>query len=70
MKIREHAALTLRESEILKLIGKAKSSKEIADALGLSVLTVNNHRKHICGKLDIHSTAELVAYAVQFSNTH
>jgi DNA-binding CsgD family transcriptional regulator len=57
--------LTARETEILGLLAKGKTSKEIAEALGLSIFTVNNHRKHICRKLGLHSTAELVAYAAQ-----
>ncbi len=55
--------LTAREQEILGLIGKGLSSKEIAFTLHLSVQTVANHRKSICRKLGLHSTAQLVAYA-------
>jgi DNA-binding CsgD family transcriptional regulator len=57
-------ALTRREREVLDLIGQGKTSKQIAAALNLSVYTVNNHRKHICKKIGLHSTAQLVAYAV------
>jgi DNA-binding CsgD family transcriptional regulator len=57
--------LTARENEILSLIGKGKTSKQIAAQLNLSVFTVNNHRKHICRKLGLHSTAQLVAYAAR-----
>ncbi len=57
--------LTPRESEILHLVGQAKTNKEIAANLKLSVHTVGNHRKHICHKLGIHTTAELVAYALR-----
>jgi len=57
-------ALTRRENEILELIGQGKTSKQIANLLGLSVYTVNNHRKHICKKAGLHSTAQLVAFAV------
>ncbi len=56
--------LTQREQEVLNLIGQGKTSKQIAEMLNLSVFTVNNHRKHICKKLGLHSTAQLVAYAV------
>ncbi len=58
-------SLTARESQILRLIGKGLTSKQIADRLGLSIDTVGNHRKHICRKLGLHSTAELVAYAAR-----
>jgi DNA-binding CsgD family transcriptional regulator len=56
--------LTRREREVLDLIGQGKTSKQIAAALNLSVYTVNNHRKHICKKVGLHSTAQLVAFAV------
>jgi len=59
----DEPVLTPREREILKKIGEGKTSKQIAMALHLSVLTVANHRKHICRKLGLHSTAELVVYA-------
>jgi DNA-binding CsgD family transcriptional regulator len=57
--------LTAKETEVLKMIGNGSSSKEIAAALHVSLLTVANHRKHICAKLQLHSTAALVAYAAR-----
>ncbi len=57
--------LTQREEEILGLVGLGRTSRQIADALNLSVYTVNNHRKHICRKLGLHSTAQLVAFAAR-----
>jgi len=64
--------LTPREKQVLRLIGRGKTSREIADALSLSVDTVGNHRKSICRKLDLHSTAELVAYGARLAsqNSH
>jgi DNA-binding CsgD family transcriptional regulator len=59
--------LTRREREVLEMIGQGKTSKQIAAALNLSVYTVNNHRKHICKKIGLHSTAQLVAFAVMQS---
>jgi two-component system nitrate/nitrite response regulator NarL len=56
--------LTRRELEVLEKIGQGKTSRQIAEILSLSVYTVNNHRKHICKKIGLHSTAQLVAYAV------
>ncbi len=56
--------LTQREREILQMIGQGKTSRQIAEVLNLSVYTVNNHRKHICKKVGLHSTAQLVAFAV------
>lgn len=63
MKGSEKRKFTAREVEILALIGEGKTSKEIAGLLQLSVQTVANHRKHICKKLGVHSTAELVHFA-------
>ena len=60
-----HQTLTPRENEILALIGQGLTSKEIASDLRLSVETVRNHRKSICRKLSLHSTAELVAHAAR-----
>jgi len=55
--------LTVREADVLALIGYGKTTKEIAALLGISVETVGNHRKQLCRKLNLHSTAELAAYA-------
>jgi two-component system response regulator NreC len=44
---------------------EAHSNKEVADLLSISVATVETHRAHILQKLDVHSTAELVLYAVR-----
>ena len=57
--------LTVREKEVLKLIGQGKTSKAVAEILNVSVHTVNNHRKHICKKMGLHSTAQLVAFAAR-----
>lgn len=56
-------SLTSREIDVLALIGQGKTTKEIADLLSISTQTVGNHRKHICRKLNIHTTAELVSFA-------
>jgi two-component system response regulator NreC len=60
--LRETAArkLTRAETRILALIGLGLTSKEIATIRSISVETVSNHRKRICAKLDLHSTAQLV----------
>jgi two-component system, NarL family, response regulator NreC len=62
--MRSDTALTAREKEVLKYIGQGKTSQQIATILNLSVYTVSNHRRHICKKLSVHSTAQLVAFAV------
>ena len=56
--------LTDREFEILELIGRGKSSHEIAKALHLSVRTVDTHRTHLKGKLKLKSALQLTHYAV------
>jgi DNA-binding CsgD family transcriptional regulator len=56
-------ALTPTEGRVLALIGEGKTSKEIASVLNISVLTVGNHRKSLCHKLNVHSTAALAVLA-------
>ena len=60
------ANLTDRELEVLQLIGKGLGTRQIADKLRLSVKTVENHREHLKAKLKLHSSAELVRYAVRW----
>lgn len=55
--------LTPSEARILKLIASDRTSKEIADELGLSPRTVENHRTNICAKLEVHGVHALVKFA-------
>ena len=57
--------LTPRERQTVQLLGEGKSNKQIADALGISTGTVETHRKNILSKLHLHSTAELVRFAIR-----
>lgn len=57
--------LTDRERQVLQLIAEGKTTKEIAEILGLSVKTADSHRTRIMQKLEIHETASLVRYAVR-----
>jgi two-component system response regulator NreC len=57
--------LTDRERQVLQLIAEGKTTKEIAVILGVSVKTAESHRSSLMGKLDIHSTAEVVRYAIR-----
>ncbi len=57
--------LTTREREILQLLAEGKPAKEVASILGLSVYTVETHRNNIFQKLNLHSVAELILYAVR-----
>ena len=57
--------LTSREREVLQLIAEGKTNKEIATSLTLSVYTVEAHRGRLMEKLNLHSTGELVRFAVR-----
>jgi DNA-binding NarL/FixJ family response regulator len=57
--------LTTREREILQLLAEGKSNKETAKILDLSPYTVETHRSNILQKLNLHSSAELILYAVR-----
>lgn len=56
--------LSLREQEILQLLGKGLISKQIADQLFISVNTVNTHRQRIIEKLNVNNTAEAIQHAL------
>ncbi len=60
-----YSSLTEREREVFQLVAEGKTNKEVADLLCISVATAETHRAHILQKLDLHSTAELVLYAVR-----
>lgn len=62
--------LTDREREILKLVAEGCTGREIAERLGLKAKTVENHRARICEKLDVHTTAGLVRYALRAGLAH
>ena len=57
--------LTSREREVLQMIAEGKTNKEIAAALNLSVYTIDAHRGKIMEKLNLHSTGEMVRFAVR-----
>jgi two-component system response regulator NreC len=57
--------LTDREKEILQLVAEGKSNKEVATVLNVSPYTVETHRTHMMQKLNLHSTADIVLYAVR-----
>ena len=57
--------LTSREREVLQLIAEGRTNKEIATSLKLSVYTVDAHRGRVMEKLNLHSTGELVRFAVR-----
>lgn len=57
--------LTSRERQTLSMIITGKNNKEIAAALNVSEKTVSNHRTRLMAKLNVHSLAELIAYALE-----
>jgi DNA-binding NarL/FixJ family response regulator len=59
-------ALTDRELQIFQLVGRGKSTREIANELNVSVHTIDSHREHIRAKLDLRNGTELIQRAVQW----
>jgi len=57
--------LSVRERQVLQLVGEGHSTKKIASLLGISVKTADTHRTKLMEKLDIHQTAGLVRYAIR-----
>lgn len=57
--------LTTREREILQLFAEGKNNKDVANILNLSLYTVETHRANIFQKLNLHSVAELILYAIR-----
>lgn len=57
--------LTTRERQIVSLVATGASNREIADRLGVSHKTIDNHRTNIMRKLNVHSVAELLSYALR-----
>lgn len=57
--------LTPRELEVLRQLAEGSNTKEVAGSLGISVKTVETHRKNMMDKLDIRSVAGLTRYAIR-----
>jgi DNA-binding NarL/FixJ family response regulator len=62
--LRKANHLSSREVEVLQLIAEGKANKQVAAELGVSFKTVDKHRQHLMGKLDIHDIAGLTRYAI------
>jgi DNA-binding NarL/FixJ family response regulator len=58
--------LSERELEVLHHLGRGFGTREIADALGLSVKTIETHRAHIKEKLGFHESGEMVRFAIEW----
>lgn len=63
-RVNDQAELTQRETEVLKLVARGNSNKEIAESLSISLHTVISHRKNICRKLEIKTISGLTLYAL------
>ena len=57
--------LTDREKEVLQLLAEGRSNKEVAALLNVGLSTVETHRANLMQKLNLHSTADIVLYAVR-----
>ncbi len=58
-------SLTMRQRQILQLVGEGKSGREIASSLDISIKTVEFHKKHLMADLNLDSSAALIRYAVE-----
>ena len=57
--------LTLREQQVLSLISQGLTNKQASDRLGVSAKTIDSYRTNLMRKLNVHSMAELLAYALR-----
>lgn len=60
-----YGRLTRREQEVMRCLAEGLSARQVADRLGISSKTVENHRANIMRKLGLHTTVELVRYAAR-----
>jgi DNA-binding NarL/FixJ family response regulator len=61
----ETSEITPREKEVLDLVSQGKSTKQIADQLGISIRTVESHRINMLKKMKVSNTAELIKKALE-----
>ena len=64
-KIRAYQELSLREKEILSLVSKGHTSKEISEELFISIHTVDTHRKKILAKMGFQSLIHLIIFVLK-----
>ena len=68
--VQQQESITGREQMVLLLISQGMTNRLIAQQLGISIKTVDTHRTNMMRKLDLHSTAELVRFALRTGLTH
>jgi DNA-binding NarL/FixJ family response regulator len=61
----EFSPITGRQREVLQLLAEGKSSKEVANILGITFKTAETHRSNLMRRLHCHSVTELVRYAIR-----
>lgn len=61
----DQPALTPREREVLRCIASGMTARQVAETLFISIKTVETHRARLMEKLDLHTTAALVRYAIR-----
>lgn len=61
----DYERLTRREKQVLKLLAEGKTSREISQYLSISLKTAMSHRSNIMEKLNLHSRAEVIKYAIR-----
>jgi len=61
----DYELLTPREKQVFKLLAEGATSRDIAKYLSISLKTAMTHRSHVMEKLNVHSRAELIKYAVR-----
>ncbi len=64
-KTKLYDELSTRETEVLKLVGEAKSNDEIAEQLSISKRTVESHKQNLLRKIGAKNTSELIKFAVE-----
>ena len=62
-----YGLLTARETEVLQLVAKGRSNKDVAEELKIALETVRNHRKNLMKKLNLHNSREIVLYGARQS---
>lgn len=62
--------LTAKELQVLALLGQRFSNDEIAEMLGCSIVTVTDHRKRVMSKLNLHSSEQVIEYAIRHGVIH
>ena len=60
-----YESLTDREKQVLRLVAEGRSTKDVAEVLGISVKTAMSHRENVMRKLDLHNRTDLIRFAIQ-----